>query len=111
MPGAETGTAVEKKEAAGKERAVIIAVEGMTCEMCEHHVENALKKIRGIVEAKADHTTGKVNMTCSADPDEETVKKAISEADYIYKGMIVPKEEMKMKETVKIEGGSRGSVP
>lgn len=43
-------------------------------------------------------------MTCSADPDEETVKKAISEADYIYKGMIVPKEEMKMKETVKIEG-------
>ena len=104
VPGAETGAAVEKKEAAGKERAVIIAVEGMTCEMCEHHVENALKKIKGVVEAKADHTTGKVNMTCSADPDEETVKKAISEADYIYKGMIVPKEEMKMKETVRIEG-------
>ena len=98
VPGAKTGTAIEKKEAAGKERAAIISVEGMTCEMCEHHVENALKKIRGIVEAKADHTTGKVNMTCSADPDEETVKKAISEADYIYKGMIVPKEEMKMKE-------------
>ena len=104
VPGAETGTAVEKKEAAGKERAAIISVEGMTCEMCEHHVENALKKIKGVVEAKADHTTGKVNMTCSAAPDEETVKKAISEADYIYKGMIVPKEEMKMKETVKIEG-------
>ena len=104
VPGAETGTAIEKKEAAGKESAVIIAVEGMTCEMCEHHVENALKKIKGVVEAKADHTTGKVNMTCSADPDEETVKKAISEADYIYKGMIVPKEEMKMKETVRIEG-------
>ena len=43
-------------------------------------------------------------MTCSAGPDEETVKKAISEAGYIYKGMIVPKEEMKMKETVRIEG-------
>ena len=43
-------------------------------------------------------------MTCSADPNEETVKKAISEADYIYKGMVFPKEEMKMKETVKIEG-------
>ena len=104
VPGAETGTAIEKKEAAGKERAAIISVEGMTCEMCEHHVENALKKIKGVVEAKADHTTGKVKMTCSAAPDEETVKKAISEADYIYKGMIVPKEEMKMKETVKIEG-------
>lgn len=104
VPGAETGTAIEKKEAAGKERAAIIFVEGMTCEMCEHHVENALKKIKGVVEAKADHTTGKVNMTCLAAPDEETVKKAISEADYIYKGMIVPKEEMKMKETVKIEG-------
>ena len=104
VPGAETGTAIEKKEAAGKEMAAIISVEGMTCEMCERHMENALKKIKGVVEAKADHTTGKVNMTCSADPDEETVKKAISEADYIYKGMIVPKEEMKMKETVKIEG-------
>ena len=43
-------------------------------------------------------------MTCSAAPDEGTVKKAISEADYIYKGMVFPKEEMKMKETVKIEG-------
>ena len=104
VPGAETGTAIEKKEAAGKERAAIISVEGMTCEICEHHVENALKKIKGVVEAKADHTTGKVNMTCSADPNEETVKKAISEADYIYKGMVFPKEEMKMKETVKIEG-------
>ena len=90
VPGAKTGTAIEKKEAAGKERAAIISVEGMTCEMCEHHVENALKKIKGVVEAKADHTTGKVNMTCSAAPDEETVKKAISEADYIYKGMIFP---------------------
>ena len=38
---------------AGKERAAIISVEGMTCEMCEHHVENALKKIKGVVEAKA----------------------------------------------------------
>ena len=104
VPGAETGTAIEKKEAAGKERAAIISVEGMTCEICEHHVENALKKIKGVVEAKADHTTGKVKMTCSAAPDEETVKKAISEADYIYKGMVFPKEEMKMKETVKIEG-------
>lgn len=103
-PGGRTGAAIEKKEAAGKERAAIISVEGMTCEMCEHHVENALKKIKGVVEAKADHATGKVNMTCSANPDEETVKKAISEAGYIYKGMIVPKEEMKMKETVRIEG-------
>ena len=35
VPGAETGTAIEKKEAAGKERAAIISVEGMTCEICE----------------------------------------------------------------------------
>lgn len=82
----------------------------MTCEICEHHVENALKKIKGVVEAKADHTTGKVKMTCSAAPDEETVKKAISEADYIYKGMVFPKEEMKMKETVKIEGMMCGTA-
>lgn len=52
VPGAETGTAIEKKEAAGKERAAIISVEGMTCEICEHHVENALKKIKVLWKQK-----------------------------------------------------------
>ena len=36
--------------------------------------------------------------------DKPLKKKALPAADYIYKEMIFPKEEMKMKETVKIEG-------
>ncbi len=41
---------------------VIIPVEGMTCSGCEFNIENAVKKLDGIVKVKADHQKGKVNI-------------------------------------------------
>ena len=98
----EPALALETKQEEAGEATVL--VEGMTCENCERHVKHALESVPGILEAQADHATGKVLLRYEADPDEEMMKKVISEADYIYKGIIFPKEEMKMKETVKIEG-------
>ena len=63
-----------------------LLVGGMMCENCEHHVQEALKKVDGIEDAKADHTTGKVVLAVTKDPDENAMKKAVEDADYEYKG-------------------------
>lgn len=39
---------------------VIIPVEGMTCSGCEFNIENAVKKLDGIIMVKADYKKGEV---------------------------------------------------
>jgi len=39
---------------------VIIPVERMTCSDCEFNIENAVKKLDGIIKVKADHQKGEV---------------------------------------------------
>jgi copper chaperone CopZ len=34
-------------------------VEGMTCEACDSHVVHAAQEVEGVIEARADHKTGK----------------------------------------------------
>ena len=74
------------------------------CENCEKHVKKALESLPFIESASADYTTGRVAITYSSQPVEEEMKDVISKADYEYQGIEFPKEENKMKETVKIEG-------
>lgn len=81
-----------------------VLVDGMMCENCERHVKEALESLPFIKSAKADHTKGTVDITYSSQPDEAAMKDVIAKADYEYKKIIFPKEETKMKETVKIEG-------
>jgi mercuric ion transport protein len=38
---------------------VQLEIEGMTCEACDSHVAYAVQKVDGVIEAKADHKTGK----------------------------------------------------
>jgi Cu2+-exporting ATPase len=92
----------EKPEAArGK---AVVLVEGMMCENCENHVKKALESLPFITGAWADHKTGRVSITYSSQPDEAAMKQVLAKADYEYKGILFPKEETNMKETVKIEG-------
>lgn len=37
-------------------------VEGMTCEACDSHVAYAVREVDGVLEAKADHKTGKAEV-------------------------------------------------
>ncbi len=41
---------------------VTIPVEGMTCSGCEFNIENAVKKLDGIIKVKADHQKGEDNI-------------------------------------------------
>ena len=89
------------KAAGGK---AVVLVEGMMCENCENHVKKALESLPFITGARADHKTGRVSITYSSQPDEAAMKQVLAKADYEYKGILFPKEETNMKETVKIEG-------
>lgn len=97
-------SAAKTEETNSKENRAEVLVEGMMCENCENHVKKALESLPFIKEAKADHTTGRVSITYSSQPDEAAMKEALAKADYEYKGILFPKEETNMKETVKIEG-------
>lgn len=92
----------EKPKAAGGK--AVVLVEGMMCENCENHVKKALESLSFITGAQADHKTGRVSITYSSQPDEAAMKQVLAKADYEYKGILFPKEETNMKETVKIEG-------
>lgn len=92
----------EKPEAVGGK--AVVLVEGMMCENCENHVKKALESLPFITGARADHKTGRVSITYSSQPDEAAMKQVLAKADYEYKGILFPKEEANMKETVKIEG-------
>lgn len=92
----------EKPKAAGGK--AVVLVEGMMCENCENHVKKALESLPFITGARADHKTGRVSITYSSQPDEAAMKQVLVKADYEYKGILFPKEETNMKETVKIEG-------
>lgn len=92
----------EKPKAAGGK--AVVLVEGMMCENCENHVKKALESLPFITGARADHKTGRVSITYSSQPDEAAMKQVLTKADYEYKGILFPKEETNMKETVKIEG-------
>lgn len=93
----------EEKPKAAEGEAVVL-VEGMMCENCENHVKKALESLPFITGARADHKTGRVSITYSSQPDEAAMKQVLAKADYEYKGILFPKEETNMKETVKIEG-------
>lgn len=95
-------SSAEKPEAAGGK--AVVLVEGMMCENCENHVKKALESLPFITGAGADHKTGRVSITYSSQPDEAAMKQVLAKADYEYKGILFPKEETNMKETVKIEG-------
>lgn len=95
-------SSAEKPKAAGGK--AVVLVEGMMCENCENHVKKALESLSFITGARADHKTGRVSITYSSQPDEAAMKQVLAKADYEYKGILFPKEETNMKETVKIEG-------
>lgn len=95
-------SSAEKPNAAGGK--AVVLVEGMMCENCENHVKKALESLPFITCARADHKTGRVSITYSSQPDEAAMKQVLAKADYEYKGILFPKEETNMKETVKIEG-------
>ena len=61
-----------------------LKVEGMMCSHCESHVKQALEKLDGVEEAKADHEKCQVYVKLSKEVAEADLEKAVTEAGYKY---------------------------
>jgi len=61
----------------------VLRVPDMSCGHCESSVQEALDELDGVEKAKADHTTGEVELTYDASRvPEEKPREAIDEAGY-----------------------------
>lgn len=59
-----------------------IKVQGMMCEGCENRIQNALSKIEGVEEVDANHKTGIVTITLSAQTDGDILKEKIEDLGF-----------------------------
>ena len=61
---------------------LVMGVDGMTCQNCQRHVENALNAMTDTL-AEADLSAQKVTVWTKADADEGTIRQAIRDAGYL----------------------------
>lgn len=59
-----------------------LTVEGMTCHHCEATIERAVKQLKNIVSAKADHVNKTLEIIYTGELKIEDVKQKVEEAGY-----------------------------
>jgi copper chaperone CopZ len=65
---------------------ISIQTSGMTCTGCEKTIKSKVKKINGVIEVNADHTTGVVNCEYDANiTNPDAIKDAITSSGYKIK--------------------------
>lgn len=77
---------IAESENDSQNKTVIIEVEGMTCEGCASHIDETLKKLKGVISAKASYKDKNVKVVYN--PNQitlEKIKKAINEIGYVAK--------------------------
>lgn len=86
----EDKTKADQKEKIDKENSDMeetLTVKGMMCAHCEAHVKEALEKIDGVTEAKADHEACEVVVKMSAPVAEDVLAAAVKDAGYEFEGI------------------------
>lgn len=53
-------------------------VSGIKCGGCENRIKNAVSDIKGVKSVAASHETGKVNVVCKKDVDDEMKSEIIA---------------------------------
>ena len=61
---------------------LVMGVDGMTCQNCQRHVENALNTLPDTL-AEVNLSARNVTVWTKADADEEVIRKAIRDAGYL----------------------------
>ena len=62
-------------------------VEGMMCNMCEAHVQEAVRNaFAGAKKVSADHRKAELTFLTKEAPDIETLKKIITDTGYTFGG-------------------------
>ncbi len=81
-----TNQSIVASENVGQSKAVIVEVEGMTCEGCASHIDETLKKLKGVISAKTSYQDKNVKVVYN--PEQitlEKIKKAINDIGYVAK--------------------------
>ena len=63
-------------------KATTLAVEGMSCPSCIHHIDVALKELEGVAEVEVKLREGRVSVVHGADLPLEQLIEALREAGY-----------------------------
>ncbi len=78
-------TKVEEYKEEKKMNTLVLNVEGMMCKHCKAHVEEACKKVQGVIDATASLEAKNVTITYEGDIQSEEIVKNITEAGYEVK--------------------------
>lgn len=62
-------------------------INGMTCMHCVMHVQNALKEVSGVTEAKADLSAKNAVIELNNNVSDEQLKAAVTDAGYEVTGI------------------------
>ena len=73
---------VEDRNKAHYPHTLVLGVDGMTCQNCQRHVENALNTLPDTL-AEVNLSAQNVTVWTKADADEEVIRKAIRDAGYL----------------------------
>lgn len=61
---------------------VILDVDGMMCGMCEAHVNDLARKVRGVKKVTSSHTKKQTEIICEDDTDIDELVSAIHKDGY-----------------------------
>lgn len=82
---------------------MVIGVDGMRCGMCETHVNDAVRKVNGVVRVKSSAARNVTEVVAEDGADEKKIVKAISELG--YRVMAYKSEPYERKKLFGIFGG------
>ncbi len=68
---------------------VTLEIEGMSCSMCEAHVNDALRAALSPKKVRSSHRKGEAVLWIEQVPPEERVRAALAPIGYTLKGMRV----------------------
>lgn len=66
---------------------MVLDIEGMSCGMCESHVNDAVRNAFKVKKVSSSHTDRKTEIICEEALDEEKLTKVIDETGYKLLGI------------------------
>lgn len=75
-------TETKEKESMFGTKKAIVNVEGMSCNHCKAHVEEAINSVDGVKKAVVDLDKNIANVKFSGDLDKDAIKKSVEDAGY-----------------------------
>lgn len=62
---------------------ITLKIEGMSCGMCETHINDTVRRHFGVKKVSSSHSKGQTEIIAENTLDEEALRKVISETGYI----------------------------